>query len=138
MMYVRCSRCGKRRPSGTKCDCIKRVRKEYDSKYRNKESAQFYHSGDWQTVRTQVMNIYDSIDVFLFMTEHKIVAADVVHHIEELRENCSKSLDISNLIPLSSATHNYIHTLYNRDKKTKKETQEQLRRMLIEFKDISL
>lgn len=67
MMYVRCSRCGKRRPSGTKCDCIKRVRKEYDSKYRNKEATQFYHSSDWLNVRNRVMDIYDSIDVFLFV-----------------------------------------------------------------------
>lgn len=136
MMYVRCSRCGKRRPSGTKCDCIKRARKEYDSKYRNKESTQFYHSSDWLTVRNRVMNIYDSIDVFLFVTEHKIVIADVVHHIEELKENRSKALDVDNLIPLSSSTHNHIHTLYNRDEKTKKEMQERLRRMLHEFKDM--
>ena len=130
MMYVRCSRCGKRRPSGTKCDCIKRVRKEYDSKYRNKEATQFYHSSDWLTVRNRVMNIYDSIDVFLFVTEHKIVIADVVHHIVPLSDDKTLALVESNLIPVSSSTHNMIHNAYDKDDDTKKEMQAKLREVM--------
>lgn len=130
MMYVRCSRCGRRRASGTQCDCIKKVRREYDTKYRNKEADRFYHSKRWIDTRNRVMDIYDSIDVFLFVTEHKIVIADVVHHIVPLSDDKTLALVESNLIPVSSSTHNMIHNAYDKDDETKKEMQEKLREVM--------
>ena len=63
---------------------------------------------------------------------HEIRRADTVHHITPLREDWTRRLDITNLIPLASSTHNAIHTLYDQDAATKATTQALLRQILAE------
>ena len=112
MIWKRCSRCGKRLPTGVTCDCIKQRHKEYDQFSRDKTSADFYHSTEWQKMRQRVLNLYDGMDLYLYETTGEVVAAETVHHIEPLKENWDKRLDIMNLIPVSNASHNTIHKLY--------------------------
>lgn len=133
MMYVRCSRCGTRRPSGTKCDCIKKRHKIYDKYYRDDKSKKFYESSDWQRVRKCVLEQYDGIDVYHYYITGEIIKADVVHHIEPLRDSYDKGLDMDNLIPLSSSTHNHVHHVYNSSDVDKKNMKKDLLNALSKF-----
>lgn len=115
-IYKRCGRCGKRLPSGTKCDCLKERHKEYDKYSRDKKADGFYHSKEWKITRDTVLTLDCYVDVYAYMEEHRVVAADMVHHIEPLRDNWDKRFDIGNLISLSSDTHSKIEQMYKNDK----------------------
>lgn len=116
MIYKRCSRCGKRLLSGTTCDCVKLRHKEYDKYSRDKDAAMFYHSQAWERMRNYIMDKYDCLDLYELHVNHRVVRADVVHHIVELREDKAQALLECNLISVSSATHNMIHKMYKEDK----------------------
>lgn len=133
MIYKRCSRCGKRILTGTKCDCIKDVRREYDKYYRNKKSAAFYASSTWKKVREATMQRYDGLDVYLYVTTGQVVKADVVHHIVPLTDDESKQYEETNLIPLSHGTHNMVHDTYGKGQEQMKEMQSRLADCLRRF-----
>lgn len=139
MMYKRCCRCGVRITADKKmCDkCLEKSKRryiEYNTKKRNPKHGQFYVSNAWKLCRRKVMAMYSSIDVYEFVINKKIVHAEEVHHIEPLEDVWSRRLDVTNLIPLSHKTHMLIEALYRRDERTKRRTQEQLRKVLDEFK----
>ncbi len=90
--------------------------KYYDKYIRDKKSTAFYNSPEWIKTREYVLRKYKGLDLYAFFIEKKIVYADTVHHIEELRANWNRKLDITNLIPLSSSNHNVIHAMYEKDK----------------------
>ena len=92
MIYKRCSRCGKRIPSGSRCDCGKLRHKEYDKYKRDQKSKKYYDSGEWEQIRSEVLEIDGGIDVYLFMTEGRVELADTVHHIIPLRDDCEVEL----------------------------------------------
>jgi len=91
--------------------------KHYDKHIRDRQTAAFYKSPEWIRTREYVLRKYKGLDLYAFFIEKKIVYADTVHHIEELKENWNRRLDINNLFPLSSSNHNRIHELYKKDKK---------------------
>ena len=62
-------------------------------------------------MRQRVLNM-DKIDVYLYMTQGKVVPADTVHHITPLRDDWSKRLDISNLMSLHHDTHSMVEREY--------------------------
>lgn len=98
-------------------ECMARLNKDYDKYVRDKESKDFYNSRSWLKVRKIVLDKYHGLDLYQLKINKRIVYADTVHHIEELKDDSSKALDINNLIPVSAATHNYIHSEYKKDKK---------------------
>lgn len=136
MIYKTCSRCGKRLPSGTKCACLKQRHKEYDKHGRDKKSATFYHSTSWSLVRGFVMDVFSNCDAYELATTGRVTKADVVHHIEELKESPEKSLSPDNLIPVSSSTHNMIHAAYDRSPEDKAAMQKLLRECLEKAKNM--
>lgn len=95
----------------------KEYHKYYDKYIRDQESADFYNSPEWEKTREHVLGKYKGLDLYAFFIDKKIVYADTVHHIEELRENWNRRLDITNLIPLSSGNHTRIHKMYDKDKR---------------------
>jgi len=97
--------------------------KTYDLFRRNKKSADFYHSDEWIKTREVVLNKFSHIDIYAYYAEHKIIAANIVHHIDELNDDWSKRLNIENMIPVSDGSHNKIHAAY---KSNKAETQKLL------------
>ncbi len=115
-IYKRCSRCGNRLSSGTKCPCLKERHKEYDKYYRDKKADAFYHSKEWELTRIRVLALDKGIDVYIYMTTGEVVLADAVHHIEPLKDNWDRRCDLDNLISLSSDTHSMIEALYKKDK----------------------
>ena len=115
-IYKRCSRCGKRIPSGSTCPCAKQRHREYDRYSRDQRSRSFYGGKDWERARAAALDADGGIDVYLYMTEGIIVAADTVHHIIPLKDDWNKRIDIDNMISLSGDTHSMIEQEYKKDK----------------------
>ena len=115
-IYKRCSRCGRRIPSGSRCPCHAQYQRErhreYDSKRRDKKSKDFYGSREWEAARQEALELDGGIDVYLYMTEGKVVFADTIHHIIPLKEDWGKRTDLDNLMSLSHETHSKIERLY--------------------------
>lgn len=90
--------------------------RHYDKYIRDQEAADFYNSTEWETTREYTISKYKGLDLYAFFIEKEIVYADTAHHIEELRENWNRRLDITNLFPLSGGNHTKIHKMYEKDK----------------------
>ncbi|WP_257279271.1 hypothetical protein [Clostridium botulinum] len=104
----------------------KRVRHNKDKRY-----TAFYHGKEWGSLREYLLTLYNGIDIYAYYIDNKIVVANTIHHIEEIKDNWDKRLDVGNLFPLSDVTHNKIHALYKKDKKG---TQALLRELLEKFR----
>nr|DAJ33536.1 MAG TPA: HNH endonuclease [Caudoviricetes sp.] len=107
--------------------------KQYDKSQRNKEAKAFYNSTAWKQKRQQILIRDKGIDVYVYMTECRIVKAEHVHHIIELEEDSSLALVDDNLISLSAATHSIISRVY-KDARKRQQMQEKLRAFLRDFK----
>ena len=71
----------------------------------------FYNSAEWSRVRQRVLDL-DKIDVYLYMTQGRVVPADTVHHIVPLKSDWNKRLDINNLMSLHHDTHSTLEREY--------------------------
>lgn len=129
-IYKRCSRCGRRLPSGCRCPCMKARHKEYDRYSRDKKSKQYYDSKEWQQVRTRALERDGGIDVYLFMSKGHVVLADTVHHIIPLKDDWDQRNHIDNLMSLHHDTHSMIEAMYRKEKKI----QTELKRMLNDYR----
>lgn len=130
-LFKRCSRCGRRLPAGSTCPCAKRRHQEYDRYSRDRRSKEFYNGQEWISARAAALDVDGGIDVYLYMTQGMVVAADSVHHIVALKDDWSLRAELSNLISLHHDTHSQIEAMYRRDKTG---TQELLRKMLDEYR----
>ncbi|CAM3411900.1 endonuclease [Pseudostreptobacillus hongkongensis] len=131
MLYKTCCYCKRKLKLNEKCSRCSKIRNEvYDKNSRDKEAQVFYNSRDWKLTRKKVMSKYNYLDLYALKVLGKLVQADVVHHIVEFREDKSKALDVSNLIPLSHQSHNLIHALYDKSKQSKNETIQLLKKLL--------
>ena len=99
------------------CPCQKARRSEsnrlYDKHQRDRRSTAFYNSAEWERVRRRVLDL-DKIDVYLYMTQGRVVPADTVHHIVPLKSDWNKRLDINNLMSLHHDTHSTLEREYAR------------------------
>ncbi|WP_069649649.1 HNH endonuclease [Caloranaerobacter ferrireducens] len=88
-------------------------RNKYYDKYirnvRDKKYTEFYHSKEWEKTRRLVLSRDKGLCQHC-LKENKIVFADVVHHIVELKQDWSKRLELDNLISLCHECHNKIHS----------------------------
>lgn len=107
--------------------------KQYDKSQRNKEAKAFYNSTAWKRKRQQILIRDKGIDVYMYMTEGRVVKAEHVHHIVELEEDSSLALVDDNLISLSAATHSTISRVY-KDARKRQQMQTKLRAFLHDFK----
>lgn len=138
-----CARCGCSRLvdiTETYCEVHARTRAErnaeYDRKQRDKKAKAFYLSVEWKMARAAAMARDTGIDVYLYMTEGRIVPATMVHHIVELREDYAKRSALSNLISVSRETHEgAIRKAYGKPEK-KKEMQQALRKAVEDYQKI--
>lgn len=115
-IYKRCSRCGKRIPSGSTCPCAKARHKEYDRYSRDSRRKQYYGSKEWELVRISALDEDGGIDVYVFMTTGQVLIADTVHHIIPLKDDWTKRNDLNNLMSLNHDTHSMIEQMYRKDK----------------------
>ena len=124
MLYKRCSRCGKRMPTGTKCDCIppdKQRHRDYDNGKRDKQAAKFYSSGRWQKLREVVRQKYrvqefKGIDIYSFFKFNKIETGRIMHHIRPVKDYPELKLRADNLILLTDKNHETIHKRMDEEK----------------------
>lgn len=131
-IYKRCSRCNKRILEGTKCDCLKERHKEYKHYRTDKKEQCFYSSKEWLPIKEKAKALYDGIDIYSYYVLNKLEYGQTMHHIEELKDNWDRRLDINNSIYLTESNHQIIHKLYKEGKK--KETMELLFYLIEKFK----
>ncbi|MCD8148844.1 MAG: HNH endonuclease [Clostridiales bacterium] len=125
-IYKRCSRCGRRIPSGTTCECVIRLRKEqqkaryheYDQQRRDPRAKEFYNSAEWLGARAAALSMDEGLDVYVFMTSGAVLYANTVHHIIPLSDDWSRRCDVGNLMSLHHSTHSSIEQKYKENKKT--------------------
>ena len=131
-IYIRCSRCRKRIPAGTKCPCGTYRHKEYDM-HRDSRSKKFYDSEEWRRTKQRVLDL-DGMDVYEYMTSGRIIAADTVHHVIPLRDDWTLRCDPTNLMSLSNSTHSRIEQEYRQDKR---KMIQKLSAMLKKFRELN-
>lgn len=103
---------------------------DYKARRTDIEEQKFYKSKEWIMLRDYIKGKYNGLCLHSYYIEGKIVAADVVHHIVEVKQDWNMRLDEDNLIPLSNAAHNLIHSMYKEDKEG---TQKMLRDLISRF-----
>lgn len=134
-LYTRCGECRKKIPVGTRCDCRKDRYKRYDKTIRNSKQnimyTKFYNSKPWKKTSIHVKNKHNGLCLICLLKYKIITFADVVHHIETLRECWDKRLCEENLIPLCHRCHNNIDHINCTEKE-----KEQLKSLLKEYKKI--
>lgn len=99
---------------------------EYNMYRRNQKTAKFYVSGEWRKTRDLALKLYDGLDLYAYYVQHKIMTADMVHHIIEIEDDWTLRLNPENLFPLSNQNHGIISAMYRKDEATKKATQKLL------------
>jgi len=128
-----CPKCNKVIDATSKyCDeCKKKYTnqssKAYDDRRKDDMYHAFYQTKEWKKTRDAVLKKYNYIDLYEIHINKKIVTANTVHHIIEVREDYDKRLNIDNLFPCSARTHNKIEKMYRRNKE---EMQALLRKLL--------
>lgn len=142
MKYCNRNGCNKIVPQGVRY-CVahtisktaenKERHKEYDSHCRNQTAKAFYNSSEWRAARARALARDTGIDIYLYITKGKVIAADTVHHIIELSEDYSKRCELDNLISISEATHSTISKAY-KDATKKEQMQQTLRECIREYK----
>ena len=142
MKYCNKTGCNKLVPQGVRY-CVahtidktaenKERHKEYDAHCRNQTAKTFYNSSEWKAARGRALARDTGIDIYLYIMEGVVVAADTVHHIIELSEDYSKRCDPDNLISISEATHSMISKAY-KDATKKAAIQQTLRECIQEYK----
>lgn len=130
-MLLKYCRCGAIIPADrqrcARCEQLHQSRHTaYNAQCRSKEAAAFYVSREWRTIRPVIISIYDGIDIWAFYECDKLLAADEVHHVEELDTARDRRLDPFNLFPLAHASHTAITAAYKRSPASMRATQRKL------------
>ena len=116
MIYKRCSRCGKRLEVSDTCSCYNR-HKEYKKYRKDTREDKFYSSREWIKVRDIAKSKYNGIDIYSYYVLKRVEHGQTIHHIEEIKDNWDRRLDIDNLIYLTESNHQLIHKMYKDNKK---------------------
>ena len=124
MLMKVCNKCGRRIPHNERCPCQKTRHKLYNSKRRDKEKNNFYHSQQWKSVVAQVKARANGLDEYA-LAQGYLERGSVVHHIYPIDERPDLKLAIENLIYVSAQNHNRIHAEYSKSDERKKELQSQ-------------
>lgn len=101
----------------------------YKVRRKDKEEQAFYNSKEWRIVRGFVINRDNGL-CKLCLSKKRIRVADVVHHVIELKERRELGLETGNLLSLCNSCHQEIHSKYNKGKVTKKNTQDELFKLI--------
>lgn len=109
---------------------------EYDRTQRDRRAKTFYNSKEWSIARATALARDTGIDIYLYITEGRVVPATMVHHIKELREDYTKRCDLDNLISVSESTHEGVIKQAYSSNETKKDMQRLLRQCIKKYKQI--
>ncbi|MDM0459710.1 HNH endonuclease [Clostridium perfringens] len=103
--------------------------KNYKVRRKDKDEQAFYNSKEWHIVRTNII-ARDLGLCKVCLSKNRIRVADVVHHIIELKESRELGLRTSNLLSLCNSCHQEIHAKYRKGMVTKRNTQEELIKLI--------
>lgn len=126
MIYKRCPHCGRRIPAGERCPC------GYKREYGKPEGTRkLYHGKAWQKLRAVVLARWSGLDPYA-ESHGRVEYAATVHHIVPAEEDASLFYSVSNLIPLSRASHDEIHATYRQSNEAKHKLQTELQTIVNE------
>lgn len=131
MSKVSCQICGKVHDRNYICEA--KIKKQIEKSKSNSKrtDAKIYNTTKWKKLRDNILQEYNTIDLFSYYVIGKIDIADNVHHIVEICDNQDIAYDWDNLIPLREYTHKKIvHKIYKYNIEIKKELQQMLIDML--------
>ena len=113
MVMTRCSKCHGLYTQGTYCPKCNKHNQRYN-KTRGPET-RFYTSKAWKKVKADVINYYNNVDIYMLGLVERLIPSSrpLVHHIIPYKERESLALDFDNLAPMSTASHNLVHELYD-------------------------
>lgn len=109
---------------------------EYDKTQRDKKAKAYYNSAEWKAARARTLARDTGIDIYLYVTEGRVVPATMVHHIVELREDYTKRSSPSNLISVSEATHEGAIKQAYASVEAKRDMQRTLRRCIAKYQEL--
>jgi len=112
MLFKRCSRCNKRIPAGTQCDCKSQRHKKLKSDVKD---VSFYDTDEWKKLRKRAKRHFFGLDFYAFYVYGRIEFGRTAHHIVPIEMDSSRKADFDNLIYLSESSHREIHSLYKRE-----------------------
>ncbi|WP_415326702.1 HNH endonuclease [Clostridium perfringens] len=101
----------------------------YKFRRKDKYEQAFYNSKEWHIVRTNII-ARDLGLCKVCLSKNRIRVAYVVHHIIELKESRELGLRTGNLLSLCNSCHQEIHAKYRKDMVTKRNTQEELFKLI--------
>lgn len=107
----------------------KRRHKQYSKGRTDTKEQGFYNSSSWRRIKERVK--FKDGGACLLCKEFM----DRVHHIEELKEAYDKRLDEDNLISLCESCHQKVHKQYKKSQKDKENMQNELKKLIKEFRD---
>lgn len=131
-IYKRCSRCHKQLLVGSKCPCTKIVYKEYKKYRTDKEFQKFYTTKEWICIKESIISKLKGLDIYTYYILGETEYGYLVHHIDPIKDNWDKRLDINNLIYLTESNHKLIHKMMIKDKQG---TMKLLLSLIDRFKD---
>ena len=136
MSKVSCSICGKIHDRNYMCEAKRVIQIERNKGKNNRKDSRLYNTTRWKKLRDNILQEYNSIDLFNYYVFGKVSVADNVHHITEICEDESLAYDWDNLMPLGERTHRKIvHKLYDYNFELKKELKSMLIDMLKDWNE---
>lgn len=112
MIYKRCSLCGKRIPTSSRCDCKDQRHKKLKS---DNNDTSFYDTNEWKELRNRAKKYFFGLDFYAFYVYGLIEFGRTAHHIIPIEMDSSRKADFDNLIYVSECSHREIHSLYKRE-----------------------
>lgn len=107
MLKKLCSRCNKvlipyKQKYCNECSKIvdqesKESYREYKQRRQDKKERWFYVSRAWIQLRQAVLSHYKGLDIYEYYVNHKIVYAEIVHHIRITKDMWDMRLVFSNM-----------------------------------------
>ncbi len=82
--------------------------KRYDLKVRDPKLVKFYHSSEWNWIRSAAL-VRDNHLCQECLKQNIIQSAEIVHHIIEIKDDWSKRLQIDNCQSVCKSCHNKLH-----------------------------
>ncbi|WP_235856558.1 HNH endonuclease [Niallia taxi] len=102
-------------------------RNQYYDKYkRDPETRRFYKSAAWSKARRLALERDNYLCVH-HLKQNRVVAADMVHHIKELKDYPDLGLSLDNLISLCNSCHEAEHP----DRRSKKNNNQKRRNVKV-------
>ncbi|ACO86620.1 HNH endonuclease [Clostridium botulinum] len=113
------------------CSCKDKRYKEEDKYKKDTKEKQFYSSEEWSIMRDKAKDKYKGIDIYSYYVLGIIEYGQTVHHIEPIKKNWNKRLDINNLIYLTESNHKKLH--YRMDHGEEQEVIKELYELIKKF-----